>query len=389
MIGNSETGRLRRGFRLGRKSVVLVAFAVSASVVSLAGAQAHERSVCANPAVGATSGSSQSADAVSLSGSELADPDPDLADAVRFLRESTELMGQSDDTDPVLVDGRLRVGCEVGFDLAGTPAPVSAAGVTGLKVSENARWLVQALEGDRGARMMVVVKNSTAPLSYTVDLNLDPHMSVIGFGNGSAAFVDRNDHMIGSIAPPWALDANGDPVPVTQTVTSETITITIQPNADTAWPVIADPEYHIFTCRWFKVSTSGSASSYLNGQLCPKSSDIRTRGYVPIWIEHFNHWRVGRPDGNCGVIPDRVNVWGIGVVYDFRQACKGHDYCYDLGHSDRLNYPNVYKADCDRIMFQDMKLDCSHRNRINRNYADCMDTARTASIAVGRYGKFR
>lgn len=385
MIGKRKTVKLCRVFKPGRRSAAIAAFVVSASAVSLAGAQANETSACANPAVGTTPGSSQSADAVSLSGSELVDHDQDFTDAVRFLRESTEFMSQSDDTDPVLVDGRLRISCEVGFDLAGTPARVSAAGVTGLKVSENARWLVQGLEGDRGNRMMVVVKNSTAPLSYTVDLNLDPDVSVIGFENGSAVFLDRNDHMLGSIAPPWALDANDEPVPVTQTVTNESITITIQPNADTAWPVIADPEYHTFTCRWFKVSTLGSASSYLNGQTCPKSSDIRARGYAPIWIEHFNHWRVGRPDGSCGIIADRVNIPGFGVIYDFQQACKGHDYCYDLGHSDRLNYPNVYRADCDSIMFQDMTLDCNQRSGI---YAECIAVAKLAKAGVQKKGKF-
>lgn len=282
MVGRRRTGKICEGFKPARRSAVLVSFVVSASVVSLAGAQASETSACTNPAVGAAAGSSQSGNAVSLSGSELVDHDPDFADAVRFLRESTEFMSQSDDTDPILVDGRLRVSCEVGFDLAGTPAQVSAAGVTGLKVSENARWLVQALEGDRGNRMMVVVKNSAAPLSYTVDLSLDPDVSVIAFDNGSAIFADRHDQLLGSIAPPWALDANDNPVPVTQTVTDEAITITIQPNADTAWPVIADPAYHIFTCRWFKVSTSGSASSYLNGELCPNGSDIRARGYAPV-----------------------------------------------------------------------------------------------------------
>ena len=389
MVGISKTGKHRGGFKLGRRFVVMVSFVVSASVVPLAAAQENEASVCANPAVGATAGLSQGVNVVSLSGSELVDHDPEFAAAVSFLRESTEFLSQSDDADPVLVDGRLRVSCEVGFDLEGTPARVGAAGVTGLKVSENARWLVQALEGDRGNRMMVVVKNSAAPLSYSVDLSLDPDVSVIALGNGSAIFVDRNDHMLGSIAPPWALDANGDAVPVTQVVTDERITVTIQPDADTAWPVIADPEYHVFTCRWFKVGTSGSASSYLNGRLCPNSSDVRARGYAPVWIEHFNHWRVGRPDGNCGYMPDRVNVWVVGVIYDFRQACKGHDYCYDLGHSDRLNYPNVHKRDCDSIMFQDMKFDCSHRNRTNTNFTDCMNTARTAKAAVHRYGSFR
>ena len=302
--------------------------------------------------------------------------------ALNILSEHTELLGQSDSTAPAIVEGKLDSGCGVAFVLEGTQKQVGAVGITGLQINESSRWLVQGLDGSRGYRMMAVLENAQASNSYTVKLELDQDISLVSLDNGGAVFVNDDDLVIGSILAPWALDANGQPVPITQAVTTTGITITVDTSSVTAWPVIADPEYHTFRCySQHQVTTTGTASQYLNGQKCPRYADIIARGYYPQWIEHFNRWRVGKANGDCTLLePDRLNIWGIGVIYDFRQACKGHDYCYDLGHPDRLNYTNVTRSSCDSIIYGDMKYDCSKRSIHVK--VRCYATASTAYAAI-------
>ncbi|MYB11529.1 MAG: hypothetical protein F4Y28_16365 [Acidimicrobiia bacterium] len=304
--------------------------------------------------------------------------------ALKILDEHTELLRQSDVTDPTIVEGKLESDCGVAFILEGADKQIGAVGITGLQINENSRWLVQGLEGSRGYRMMAVLENAQAPKSYTVKLELDQDISVVSLDNGGAVFVNNDNLVIGSILAPWALDSKGQSVPIVQTVATTGITITVDTSSVTAWPVIADPTYHTFRCySQHQVTTTATASQYLNGHKCPRYADIITRGYYPQWIEHWNRWRVGKANGDCSWIPERLDVWtreGVeevltileittttpipripGVVYDFHQACQGHDYCYDLGHSDRLNYTNVDRLDCDNIMRSDMLHDCPNR----------------------------
>ena len=374
----------RRKVRHATASAIV--FALLAVVVPLSSAEGSEPSECVTSNLAAISGSSPSTEVGSgMVDSESVDSeiidDSDFAAALQFLAESTDFLDQSDSLAPVIDDGKLQSTCEIAFELEGTQSEINAKGVSGLKISSTARWLVQALEGNRGHRMMVVLKDSTASATHTVDLKLSSNLSVVSLDDGGAVFLDETNHVVGSILAPWALDANNNPVPITQTVTSTSITITVETNADTAWPIIADPTYHNLNCTASMVTTTGTASQYLNGSRCPRYADIIARGYYPKWIHHFERWRVGKPSGDCTGIPERLDTWNpkdikeiliilglqsttkiaFGVIYDFHQACQGHDYCYDLGHSGRLNYPNISKASCDSIMYNDMKYDCSKR----------------------------
>ena len=327
--------------------------------------------------------------------------------ALEILDEHTELLDQSDSEAPAIVEGRLESDCGVAFILEGTHKQVGAVGMTGLQIDENSRWLVQGLEGGRGYRMMAVLENAQASKTYTVKLQLDQNNSVVALDNGGAVFVNDNNLVIGSILAPWALDANGQAVPITQTVAKTGITITVDTSSVTAWPVIADPAYHTFRCHLqHQVTTTGTASQYLNGQKCPRYSDIIARGYYPEWIEHFDRWRVGKANGDCTGIPERLDTWdpqdiidiliilglsrtyplAFGVIYDFHQACQAHDYCYDLGHSDRLNYSNVGKSACDNIMHEDMKYDCTKRRFYVRPL--CKFIAGGAFATVSAVGSF-
>ncbi len=181
-----------------------------------------------------------------------------------------------------------QTGCGVAFIIKGEQEEVGAVGVVGVGINDDSRWLLQNLLGGRGYRMMVVLENAQAGTSHTVNLELDQNISVVNIANGGAVFVNKDNLVIGSILEPWALDANGQKVPVTQTITKTSITITVDTTNVTAWPVIADPEYHTFRCySHHQVTTLGTTLQYLNGHKCPRYTDIIARGYYSNRRAHF------------------------------------------------------------------------------------------------------
>jgi hypothetical protein len=364
-----------------------------------------------NPAGNAAPTGPQDDNSVSTNGAagQVAETSDYDDSALNILDKHTELLGQSDSADPAIVEGKLESDCGVAFILEGTQKHIGAVGITGLQINESSRWLVQSLNGSRGYRIMAILENAQAPKAYTVKLDLDHDISLVSLDNGGAIFVNDDDLVIGSILSPWALDANGQPVPITQTVTKTEITITDDTSSVAAWPVIADPTYHTFRCySQHQVTTTGTASQYLNGHKCPRYADIIARVYYPQWIEHFNRWRVGKATGDCSWIPERLDTWNPddveavlavllittaipiptipGVVYDFHQACQAHDYCYDLGHSGRLNYSNVRRSNCDSIIRSDMLHDCPNR-RFHVRWL-CELIAKGAYEAIRRAGSF-
>lgn len=223
-------------------------------------------------------------------------------------------------------------------------------------------YLLQSLEGGRGVRAMVTISGPDAPTSFKFDLSIPRGAFIAEAADGSVGIgqtVNGEDVLSGTIAAPWAIDADGNDLPVTQKVSEKGIKLAVNTANVTSWPVVADPSYHYFGCP--SSSQYGNAWSYAYGHVCPGFFDSLSIGYFPVWIEHFGLWRVGRQSGNCGdwIMPDRLNIWGWGVVYDWRQACKVHDYLYDLRR--HLNYPYVSRLDSDNIFRDLMEFDCSHR----------------------------
>ena len=187
--------------------------------------------------------------------------------------------------------------------------------------------------------------------------------------------------MVGSILAPWALDALGQVVPITQTVTATSITITVDTSSVTAWPVIADPAYHTFQCHSHNlVTTTGTASQYHQWSKMPTiRRHNRPAATTQNGLKHFNRWRVGDRNGECSFTAERKTTL-LGVIFDFTQACQTHDYCYDLGAASRLNYSHVKKTDCDQIFRDDMFYDCSNRSLHNR--PDCWYYANIYFVGV-------
>lgn len=251
--------------------------------------------------------------------------------------------------------------------------------------SDGVPWFVHRLTGG-GLSSLAVFEDPDGPNSATLEYHLEASHQVVAFDDGSALMVD-GETVIGMVSAPWGVDGAGNPVEVVQSFGEGTITVGFDPAQVDVWPVVLDPTWHPIRCT--RINRTSTAGQYLAGNHCPVRSDITARGYYPERMEHFGRYRNVKRSGGCGdpyPIPDRLNIFGVGVVYDFRQACKAHDYCYDLGHSQRLNYANVTKGACDAYLLADMYFDCGHRSSIHRSR--CYRTADLFYgfvVAVGRF----
>lgn len=123
---------------------------------------------------------------------------------------------------------------------------------------------IQEQQGDihvDGFRSLVTIKNADAPNEYSFKYNLPDGCKLITsedyYGNDSDAgyiyIINENDilideesgeefyEIIGSIAPAWAKDANGNAIRTSYKINGDTITQVIEFDENSVFPIIADP----------------------------------------------------------------------------------------------------------------------------------------------------
>jgi hypothetical protein len=113
---------------------------------------------------------------------------------------------------------------------------------------------------------------------------------------------------------------------------------------------------------------------YLTGRACPPSDLL----YTPDRVTTKAGTRMVKPTsagGGCSRFGDTT------FYYDFRHACGGHDYGYDLVRLGAL--PN--RDAVDAIFFDDMLAECANRNLLTRGW--CRWMAAEAYLGVRLFGE--
>lgn len=109
--------------------------------------------------------------------------------------------------------------------------------------------------GPAGTQVLTVIHSPRAPASFRYDLGLPPGTVLAPRPDGSADVVDARGAPVGSLAPPWAVAADGRPVPTRYSVSGNVVTQVVAHRAGMAYPVVADPAYQrncgIVTCTWY------------------------------------------------------------------------------------------------------------------------------------------
>ena len=91
-----------------------------------------------------------------------------------------------------------------------------------------------------GFAAYVVVRDETAPTSYEFDVDLPKGFKLSEDGSGGIEVLNDDGEVAGTIATPWAFDANGETVS-TQFKSRGNVLVQTVEHSGAAYPVVADP----------------------------------------------------------------------------------------------------------------------------------------------------
>lgn len=160
---------------------------------------------------------------------------------------SDTLSVPADPSDPITMT--RQDGSSVGVELPGTPENGKAAGgnmVLFEDVDKDTDALIQP-QKDGGVRVLTVIKSSQAPTEFDYELKLDTDHELFPMQDGRVAIVDADDLVLAVIDAPWAYDAQGSAVPAAYAIEGSVLTLKVDHDDTTAFPVLADP---VFTWGW-------------------------------------------------------------------------------------------------------------------------------------------
>ncbi|MGW1643082.1 hypothetical protein [Streptomyces lavendulae] len=122
-----------------------------------------------------------------------------------------------------------------------TDAVRSAHGTVVYPDSAAASLAVQPIT-EGGIRALIVVNDASAPTEYRFGLDLPAGAEVIAQADGSVAVV-KGGEVLGAFSSPWAKDAGGRPPATGYRLEAGSLVQTVAFDADTAFPVVADPTW--------------------------------------------------------------------------------------------------------------------------------------------------
>jgi|GEM_PF-705350 len=99
-----------------------------------------------------------------------------------------------------------------------------------------------------GLETMTVLQSADAPETQTFRLDLPKGASLRPTEAGGAEVLQEGRSILG-VATPNALDAAGKQVPVSLTVSEDSLNLKVSPDSSTSWPVVVDPLYE--TYNWW------------------------------------------------------------------------------------------------------------------------------------------
>ena len=115
-------------------------------------------------------------------------------------------------------------------------------------VQEDSDLVVASVAG--GVETMTQLRTPQAPQTQTVHVSL-PDGAVLKETEAGGAEATLNGHTLMSVAAPSAVDAAGNPVPMTlEVVHGDNVEVTISPGPEASFPILADPTWTIENYNW-------------------------------------------------------------------------------------------------------------------------------------------
>ncbi len=210
----------------------------------------------------------------------------DTAVAV-FAADSTVSVGggvsvdlSSDASDGISIDSPTAGDLEIGLPFADTAGDAQV--VDGVMVYDNGNGssTTPLVQDDGSVQILTMLADADAPTSYEYPFDLAPGASLAMTGQGGVDIVEADGIVSGSIAAPWAIDANGQAVPTHYLVVGDTLTQVIDFDSSTSFPVVADPTFssgwglylHFNVSETGTLATGGWGATFLSGTCAAAAS---------------------------------------------------------------------------------------------------------------------
>jgi sugar lactone lactonase YvrE len=101
----------------------------------------------------------------------------------------------------------------------------------------------------RGVETFMQLRTPEAPRNQEIELEL-PEGTVLRGTDQGGAEAERNGRTLLKIPPPTAIDASGAQVPMTLSVSGNSVVLEISPPADVTYPILADPQWLVESYAW-------------------------------------------------------------------------------------------------------------------------------------------
>ena len=105
----------------------------------------------------------------------------------------------------------------------------------------NGSSTVPLVKDDGTVQILTTIEDADAPSSYSYEFDVPSGASLALTSDGGAQVATDEGVVTATIDAPWAVDANGAPVPTHYEVDGTTLTQIVDFDASTAFPVVADP----------------------------------------------------------------------------------------------------------------------------------------------------
>jgi hypothetical protein len=126
-----------------------------------------------------------------------------------------------------------------------------------------------------GAETYMQLRSPASPRTQVFQLAVPDGYNLRKTDNGGAKVVDAVGDPVLTVAPPFALDGEGQQVPATLEVSGMSMSVSVQPGEDVAYPILVDPVFERYDfsvapevgcmCDWSQASNPGFGTEMTSG----------------------------------------------------------------------------------------------------------------------------
>ena len=166
----------------------------------------------------------------------------------------------------------------VGLPFASTADEAVHSNKAGVVVydNNNGSSTVPVARRDGSLQISTVITSSEAPRRYDYSLTLPANAQLELTSDGGARADGKGEAAATvNVAPPWAMDANGNAVPTHYEVRNDVLTQVVEFDAETAFPVVADPTIAVdyYTYKVTNVKTTGTVARWKKLNSCTAAAN--------------------------------------------------------------------------------------------------------------------